>query len=77
MINDIIKRALGSSNIPSVLEPPGLATSDNKRPDGLTLMPWERGMSLIWEATVVDALAPSRLTNNSTQFSAATVVTSK
>ena len=36
MINDVTKRALGSANIPSVLEPPGLATSDNKKPDGLT-----------------------------------------
>ena len=33
MINDVTKRALGSANIPSVLEPPGLATSDNKKPD--------------------------------------------
>ena len=72
MINDIIKRALGSANIPSVLEPPGLATSDNKRPDGLTWMPWERGMCLIWDTTVVDALAPSRISNNPCQFSAAT-----
>ena len=71
MINDIIKRALGSANVPSVLEPPGLSTSDNKRPDGLTLLPWERGMSLIWDATVVDALAPSRINNNPSQFSAA------
>ena len=72
MINDVVKRALGSSNIPSVLEPPGLSTADQKRPDGLTLVPWERGQSLIWDATVVDALAPSRLSSGTaSQFSAA------
>ena len=47
IINDVVKRALGSSNIPSVLEPPGLSTADQKRPDGLTLVPWVRGQSLI------------------------------
>jgi hypothetical protein len=73
MINDIVKRALGSSNIQSILEPPGLCTADQKRPDGLTLVPWERGQSLIWDATVVDALAPSRLSSGSSPpFSAAT-----
>ena len=72
MINDINKPALVSANIPSVFKPPGLATSDNKKPDGLTWTPWERGMCLIWDAKVVDALATSRISNNSCQFSAAT-----
>ena len=40
MINDIVKRALGSSNIQSILEPPGLCTADQKRPDGLISLPW-------------------------------------
>ena len=61
MINTTIKNCMGTLNLPAVLEPPGLSRSDGKRPDGLTLVPWERGMSLIWDATVVDALAPSRL----------------
>ena len=40
--------------------------------NGLTLVPWERGQSLIWDATVVDALAPSRLSSGTaSQFSAA------
>ena len=69
---DVVKRASGSSNILSVLEPPGLSTADQKRPDGLTLVPWERGQSLLWDATVVDALAPSRLSSGTaSQFSAA------
>ncbi|XP_063361435.1 uncharacterized protein LOC134650409 [Cydia amplana] len=44
-LNDIIRRALVSANIPSTLEPPGLSRSDGKRPDGLTLVPWEKGQS--------------------------------
>ena len=31
----------------------------NKRPDGLSLLPWTRGKSLIWDATCVHRLAPS------------------
>ena len=72
MKNYIIKSALGSANIPSVLEPPGLATLDNNGPDGLTWMPWEKGMCLIWDETVVNALAPTRISNNTCQLSAAT-----
>ena len=37
MINDVVKRALGSSNIPSVLEPPGMSTADQKRPESWCL----------------------------------------
>ncbi|KAJ4448506.1 hypothetical protein ANN_10522 [Periplaneta americana] len=58
-LNDIIKRALTSSGVPSILEPSGISRSDGKRPDGLTLVPWRVGKSLIWDSTCVDTLAPS------------------
>jgi len=32
-------------------EPSGLSRSDGKRPDGLTLIPWRAGRSLIWDVT--------------------------
>ena len=35
--NDLIKRALGSAQVPAIREPPGLVRSDFKRPDGLTV----------------------------------------
>ncbi|KAJ4434286.1 hypothetical protein ANN_22838 [Periplaneta americana] len=55
-LNDIIKRALTSSGVPSILEPSGISRSDGKRPDGLTLVPWRVGKSLIWDSTCVYTL---------------------
>ena len=48
-----------SAQIPSRLEPSGLVRSDGKRPDGVTLVPWKNGKSLIWDATCSDTLAQS------------------
>ena len=59
LLNDILLRALQSAGVPSVREPPGLARSDAKRPDGATLVPWSRGRCLLWDATCPDTLAPS------------------
>ena len=44
-----------------MLEPRGLYRSDGNCPDGVTLNPWEMGNQLVWDVTVVDALAPSGL----------------
>lgn len=60
-LNEIIRRAMVTANIPCVLEPPGLSRSDGKRPDGLTLVPWERGRSLLWDATCVSTFAATHL----------------
>lgn len=72
-INDIIKRALISSGFPTILEPIGISRSDGKRPDGLTLIPWAKGKSLLWDATCVDTLAPSHLSNTSKQCGSAAI----
>lgn len=53
-VNEIIRRAMISAGVPCVLEPPGLSRSDGKRPDGLTLIPWQRGRCLVWDATCVN-----------------------
>jgi len=47
------------ADVPAVKEPAGLSRSDGKRPDGLTLVPWQAGRSLTWDVTVVDTLASS------------------
>ena len=48
-----------------MLEPRGLYRTDGKRPDGVTMIPWEMGKQLVWDVTVVDARAPSRLNQGS------------
>jgi len=55
-INSILKRSLTRIGLPSTLEPVGL-TNDGRRPDGLTLGPWYRGRSLVWDTTAVDTFA--------------------
>ena len=64
-INDIVKRALASAGVPSVLEPPGLSRKDGKRPDGLTLYPWSNGRNVVWDVTCRDTLAPSHVDSTS------------
>src|SRR6218665_315038 len=53
VINDIIWRALTKAEVPSTREPTGLFRDDGKRPDGTTLIPWERGKYLAWDATII------------------------
>lgn len=60
-VNELIKRALMSAEIPSRLEPKSLTQHDERRPDGLTLSPWSNGRCLAWDFTCPDTLAPSHL----------------
>ena len=60
-LNSLIKQTLGSLDLPSMLEPRGLYRTDGKRPDGVTLIPWEMGKQLVSDFTVADALATRRL----------------
>ena len=43
-----------------MLEPRGLYRTDGKRPDGVTMFLCEMGKQLVWDGTVVNALASSR-----------------
>ena len=58
VLNSLIKQTLGSADLPSRLELRGLYRTHGKRPDGVTMILWEMGKHLVWEVTVVDALAP-------------------
>jgi len=60
-VNELIKRALMSAEIPSRLEPKSLAQHDDRRPDGLSLVPWSNGRCLAWDFTCPDTLAVSHL----------------
>ena len=64
-LNSLIKQTLGSLDLPSMLEPRGLHRTDSKRPDGVTMILWEMGKQLVWDVTVVDALAPIGLNRGS------------
>ena len=48
-----------------MLDPRGLYRTDGKRPDVVTMIPWEMGKQLVWDVTFVDALAPSRMNQGS------------
>ena len=48
-----------------MFEPRGLYRTDGKCTDGVTLISWEMGKQLVWDPTVVDAFAPSRLNQGS------------
>jgi len=45
--------------MPAVKEPVSLMRSDNKRPDGTTLLPWARGKPMAWDVTVSDSYEES------------------
>ena len=57
--NETLRRALVSGGVPSILEPVGVYREDATRPDGMTLIPWEGGRSLLWDFTSCDTLAQS------------------
>jgi len=70
-LNDIISRAFASAKIPVRKEPSGLFRSDGKRPDGLTLIPWQRILSLTWDVTVATTLADSDISASASSAGAA------
>ena len=58
-INSIVHRSLTAAKIPSRLEPTGLSRTDGKRPDGVSLISWQSGKILVWDATCPDTFARS------------------
>jgi len=42
-------------------------TRNGRRPDGLTLGPWYKGLSLVWDATVVDTFAQGHYKDSARQ----------
>ena len=70
MINDVIWRACNRAGYQAMKEPVGLARSDGRRPDGVTIVPWSRGQSLVWDVTISDTFAQSYLTLSSQQAGA-------
>ena len=52
-LNSLTKQSLGSLDLLSMLEPRGPYRTDGKRPDDVTMIPWEMGKQLVWDVTVL------------------------
>jgi len=70
-LNDIIARACASAGVPVSKEPSGLFPGDIRRPDGITLIPWQAGKALAWDPTVTSTLADSYIHQSATTAGAA------
>ena len=70
-MNEVVKRALGSIGVPTVLEPRDLTRKDGKRPDGKSLIPWSNGKTSVWDVTVTDTLASTYVSASSQNAGAA------
>ena len=66
VVNDIVWRAMQKAKIPAAKKPPGLLRSNNKRPDGVMLIPWKQGKCLAWDVTMPDIYAQSYLPTTAT-----------
>ena len=65
-LNDIILWTLKRTDIAATKEPRHFVRGDGKRPDGITLVPWQDGRCLTWDTTIVDTLAASYVEIGST-----------
>lgn len=63
LLNQLISEGLRLAKIPNAREPDRLLTSTGKRPDGVTLVPYEHGKYVVWDATTWSTLCPSQLRN--------------
>ena len=70
-LNDLLCRAFISTGTLATREPHSLCTRDNKRPDGVTQVPWKRGRCLAWDATCPDTFAQSYVQASSNQAGSA------
>ena len=66
-----LSRSMLCLSTPVTKEPTGLFHTDGKRPDGLTLVPWQSGKSLCWDVTVICPLAESYVTGSAREAGAA------
>jgi len=70
-LNDLVARSFASAGVPVTKEPAGLFQSDGKRPDGVSLVPWQSGKLLCWDVTVTCPPAESYVDRASHQAGSA------
>jgi len=73
-VNDLLCRAFISAGTLATREPHSLCTNGEKRPDGVTQVPWKRGRCLAWDATCPDTYAQSHIQASSVQAGSAATV---
>jgi len=56
-INGVIYRAFASAQVTGAKEPAALSCSDGRRPDGMTLIPWQNDKALTCDVTVATTVA--------------------
>ena len=59
--NQVISRPFRSAKVANTLEPRECSRTDGLQLDGLTLVPWKRGRSFLWDFTCVDTFTPTHL----------------
>ena len=59
----MIARSFSAADVPVTKEPLGLFRSDGKRPDDLSLVPWQSGKALCKDVTVICHLADSYISD--------------
>ena len=64
-LDSLIKQTLGSLDFPPMPEPRGLYQTDGNGAECNTMNPWKMRKQLMWDVTVVDALASNRLNQGS------------
>ena len=64
-LNNLTFQALSRAGFSFIKGLAGLYYSDGKRPDGLTLTPWQVGKNFIWDVIVTDTSAMSYLNSSS------------
>ena len=69
-MNDILWKAVKRVQIPATKEPAKFVLQNRKRPDGSTLLQWSRGKPMVWDVTVPDTYAKSRIDNTATEAGA-------
>lgn len=55
----VFEMALETAGIPSIIESSGLDRGDSKRTEGVTLFPFARGRTLVWDPTCTDISSSS------------------
>ena len=60
-LNNIVARSFASAGIPVSKKTSGVYRDSIKRPDGITLVPWQSGRAVAWDVTIATTLADSYL----------------